>query len=194
VAQLQEVFADELVFDGELVARRRNGFRRRNRRGHHRSGMGWADEDFDKLAGCCSAPWRSARNDPDRTPYFLRTEMISAQFVEALRRGGGHLLPAGQLPFCVWASRAYWWQVWNTAAASGSPRPVRSFETAGGGRLWSSSFGQLGSAQLRLNFEFNVECYDADLATTRRWLTKKRQWQNASRSRKLIDVVGSTSA
>ena len=77
------------------------------------------------------------------------------------------ILPSrSNLPFLQWASRAMWWQVlahgcriWLT------PPPFDHSKLV----LVDGCWVLLGSANwdprsLRLNFEFNVECYDRDVA------------------------------
>jgi cardiolipin synthase len=89
------------------------------------------------------------------------------------------LLPAhSNLPYVQWASRAMWWQVLGHGCRLWlTPPPFDHSKLMLVDRCWVL----LGSANwdvrsLRLNFEFDVECYDPDLAQQlERLLQAKRQ-------------------
>jgi len=76
----------------------------------------------------------------------------------------------------LWASRAMWSQVlqhgcriWLTCLHSITQTH------AGGWLLGAVRIGQLGFAELTPNFEFNVECYDVELAQQLdQWIETKR--------------------
>jgi cardiolipin synthase len=77
------------------------------------------------------------------------------------------VLPSrSNLPFVQWASAAMWWQVLREGCRLWlSPPPFDHSKLM----LVDGAWVLLGSANwdarsLRLNFEFNVECYDAALA------------------------------
>jgi cardiolipin synthase len=77
------------------------------------------------------------------------------------------ILPSSSnLPFVQWASRAMWWQVLEHGCRIWlSPPPFDHSKLM----LVDSCWVLLGSANwdarsLRLNFEFNLECYDPQLA------------------------------
>ena len=103
------------------------------------------------------------------TPYFLPDPpILSALNVAAMRgvRVDIILCQRCNLPFVQWASRALWWQVlehgchlWLTAPPFDHTKLM----------LVDGCWVLLGSANwdarsLRLNFEYNVECYDQNLA------------------------------
>ncbi len=70
------------------------------------------------------------------------------------------------LPFVQWASRSMWWQVLEHGCRIWlTPPPFDHSKLM----LVDGSWVLLGSANwdarsLRLNFEYNLECYDAELA------------------------------
>jgi cardiolipin synthase A/B len=128
------------------------------------------DEDYDKLRWTILGGLAAARESVRiATPYFLPDSTIISALNLAAMRGVRVeiLLPEkNNLPFVHWASRAHWWQVlerncqiWLT------PPPFDHTKIM----LVDSAWAMVGSANwdprsLRLNFEFNLECYDADLA------------------------------
>jgi cardiolipin synthase len=103
------------------------------------------------------------------TPYFLPDPSVTSALNLAALRGVevDIILPSqSNLFFVQWASRAMWWQllehrcrIWLT------PPPFDHSKLMVVDGCWVL----LGSANwdprsLRLNFEFNVECYDVELA------------------------------
>jgi cardiolipin synthase len=103
------------------------------------------------------------------TPYFLPDPSVTSALNLAALRGVevDIVLPSkSNLFFVHWASRAMWWQmlehrcrIWLT------PPPFDHSKLM----IVDGCWVLLGSANwdprsLRLNFEFNVECYDVDLA------------------------------
>jgi cardiolipin synthase len=128
------------------------------------------DENFEKLLwtvlGAISIARHSIRI---MTPYFLPgPAMVSALNVAAMRGVRVDIiLPArNNLPFIQWASRAMWWQVLQHGCRVWlTPPPFDHSKLT----LVDGCWVLLGSANwdprsLRLNFEFNLECYDAELA------------------------------
>jgi len=172
VAQLQEAFAGDWRFTTGEVLRGEDWF-------PHVAGTGpvlargipdGPDEDFEKLRWTLLGALASARYSVRIvTPYFLPDQTLVSALTLAAVRGVqvDILLPSiNNLPLVHWASRAMWWQVlehgcriWLTAP----PFDHSKLMVVDG--CWSL----LGSANwdprsLRLNFEYNLECYDADLA------------------------------
>jgi cardiolipin synthase len=105
------------------------------------------------------------------TPYFLPEQpMITALNVAAMRGIAVHIIlpQEGNLALVQWASTAQLWQVLDRGCRVFlSPNPFDHTKLMIVDGLWSF----IGSANwdprsLRLNFEFNVECYDRDLAST----------------------------
>ena len=123
------------------------------------------DEDLDKLIWVLLSACHSARKSIHiMTPYFLPdASLISALSLAALRGVEVHiLLPAkNNLPFVQWASDAMLWQVLGQGCRVWkSPPPFDHGKLM----LVDGHWALVGSANwdprsLRLNFEFNVECY-----------------------------------
>lgn len=128
------------------------------------------DEDFetlhDTLLGALATAEHSVRI---LTPYFLPDEpLIDALRIAAMRGVRVEvLLPGrGNLPVVEWAATAQLWQLlrWGVRVWR-SPAPFDHGKLLVVDGAWSL----LGSANwdprsLRLNFEFGLECYDAELA------------------------------
>jgi cardiolipin synthase A/B len=184
VVQLQEVFAEDWFFTtgeallgspwfapvkavGPVVAR----------------GLAdGPDEDMDPLRWAILAAVSAAKSSVCiATPYFLPDAPIISALNLAAMRGVivDIVLPEqNNLPFVHWASRAQWWQVlergcriWLTPGAFDHSKIL----------LVDGRWTLLGSANwdprsLRLNFEFNLECYDEGLAgRLQDWFTTKRE-------------------
>jgi len=128
------------------------------------------DEDFEvlrwTLLGALAAARQSVRV---MTPYFLPdAALISALNLAALRGVAVDILLPGKnnLPFVHWASQAHWWQVLERGCRLWfSPPPFDHSKLF----LVDDAWALIGSTNwdprsLRLNFEFNVECYDPALA------------------------------
>lgn len=172
VAHLQESFADDWLFTTGEALRGETWFPRLEPCGTviARGIADGPDEDFEKLRwtmlGALSMARKSVRI---ATPYFLPDPtLIAALNLAALR--GVHvdiLLPAhSNLPFVQWASAAHWWQMLERGCRIWlSPPPFDHSKVFVVDDYWCL----IGSTNwdprsLRLNFEFNVECYDAQLA------------------------------
>lgn len=141
-------------------------------------GTSWArgieagpDETLDRMRWTFMAALSAARRSVRIwTPYFLPDQPLIAALSAASLRGVcvDVLTPAnGDHPTVQWAARAHYWQVMEHG--------VRIFERPGPFdhtklMLVDGQWCCLGSANwdarsLRLNFEFNVEVYDAALCT-----------------------------
>lgn len=183
VAHLQEAFAEDWRFTtGETLAGER-WFPPLAEAGpvFARGITDGPDEDFETLRwtllGALAAARQSVRVI---TPYFLpEPALISALNLAALRGVTVDvLLPArNNLPFLHWASRALWWQVLERGCRLWlTPPPfdhsklfvVDDCWTLAGSTNWDPR-------SLRLNFEFNVECYDPALARgLAAWFDRRR--------------------
>ena len=114
------------------------------------------------------------------TPYFLPDSAVVSALNLAAMRGVqvDIILPArSDLPFVLWASRAMWSQVLRHGCRIWlTPPPFDHSKLM----LVDACWVLLGSANwdarsLRLNFEFNLECYDVELAQRLDgWVEKKR--------------------
>ncbi|MBL6764110.1 MAG: cardiolipin synthase [Verrucomicrobiae bacterium] len=172
LAQMQEAFADDWFFttgesmsdprwypdlmsDGTVVARGiSDGPDAELRR------IQWV------MVGALNAARRSVKIV---TPYFLPNEVLVSALNQAARRGVNVdvILPAkSNLPFVQWAMTAgYWKLLTHGVRIWATPSPFDHTKLLVVDGNWSL----IGSSNwdprsLRLNFEFNLECYDGELA------------------------------
>ncbi len=172
VTQLQEVFADDWRFTTGESLRGDAWFPKPESVGPvlARGVPDGPDEDFEKLRwtllGALSIARYSVRIV---TPYFLPDPALTSALNLAAMRGVqvDIILPLRtNLPFMHWASRAMWWQVLEHGCRIWlTPPPFDHSKLM----LVDGCWVLLGSANwdarsLRLNFEYNLECYDAELA------------------------------
>lgn len=172
VSHLQEVFAEDWLFTTGENLESEAWFPDLDPAGTV-SARGIADgpdEDFERLRwtilGALTAAQRSVRI---ATPYFLPDpSTISALSLAAMRGVTVDILLPGRsnLPVVHWASRAHWWQMLEHGCRIWlSPPPFDHSKLLIVDDCWSL----VGSTNwdprsLRLNFEFNLECYDGRLA------------------------------
>jgi cardiolipin synthase len=186
VAQLQQVFANDWAFS---VGENLNGedwFP-----GSGRAGDVWArgvehgpDEHFEKLADMIAAALACARQKVRIvTPYFLpHASLIQALNVASMRGVEVEIcLPsANNLAFVQWAATAQLWQLLEKGCrVYYTPPPFDHTKLM----IVDGAWTLIGSTNwdprsLRLNFEFNVECYDKQLAQSLNELVD-RKVQNA---------------
>jgi cardiolipin synthase A/B len=172
VTQLQEVFADDWLFTTGESLRGEAWFPKPEPAGQvlARGVPDGPDEDLDKLRWTLLGALAIARYSVRIvTPYFLpEPALVSALNLAAMRGVQVDIiLPAkSNLRVVDWASRAMWWQVLEYGCRIWlSPPPFDHSKLM----LVDGCWVLLGSANwdprsLRLNFEFNLECYDTDLA------------------------------
>ena len=115
------------------------------------------------------------------TPYFLpEASLIAALNVAALRGVEVDIIlpSANNLTLVKWASTAHLWQVLNRGCRVWlSPPPFDHTKLMLVDRVWVL-FGSANwdPRSLRLNFEFDVECYDPELAEDLdQWMRKQRK-------------------
>jgi cardiolipin synthase len=128
------------------------------------------DEDFEKLRWTVHGALAVAKTSVQiMTPYFLPdSSLITALNLAAMRGVAVDIiLPrVNNLPVVKWASTSLWWQrlepgcrIWL------SPAPYDHSKVMIVDGLWTLfGSGNWDPRSFRLNFEFNVECYDRDLA------------------------------
>jgi cardiolipin synthase len=125
------------------------------------------------------------------TPYFLPDQpLITALNVAAMRGVDVHIIlpEKGNLALVQWASTAQLWQVLQRGCRVWlTPQPFDHSKMMIVDGAWSL----IGSANwdarsLRLNFEFNVECYDQELAAQLSALAQKKK--SAGRETSLAEV------
>ena len=172
VTQLQETFADDWQFTTGESLRGKAWFPGPERAGQvlARGVTDGPDENFEKLLWTLLGALSIARSSIRVvTPYFLPDPALTSALNLAAMRGVqvDIILPArSNLPFVHWASRAIWWEVLKHGCRIWlTPPPFDHSKLL----LVDGCWVLLGSANwdprsLRLNFEFNVECYDVDLA------------------------------
>ena len=172
VAQMQEVFTDDWLFTTGESLRGDSWFPKTEAAGQvlARGVPDGPDENFEKLLwtllGALSIARYSVRI---MTPYFLPDPVLISALNLAAMRGVqvDIILPARlDVPIGLSASRAMWSQVLQHGCRMWlTPPPFDHSKLM----LVDGCWVLLGSANwdprsLRLNFEFNLECYDAELA------------------------------
>jgi cardiolipin synthase len=172
VAQLQETFADDWLFTTGESLRGDEWFPKLGRAGETlaRGVTDGPDEDFEKLRWTLLGALSIARQTIRIvTPYFLPDPALTSALNLAAMRGVkvDIILPAkSNLAPVDWASRAMWWQVLEHGCKIWlTPPPFDHSKLM----IVDGGWVLLGSANwdprsLRLNFEYNLECYDSELA------------------------------
>jgi len=172
VTHLQEAFADDWLFTTGESLRGETWFPPPQSAGHvlARGVPDGPDEDFEKLSWTLLGALAIARYSVRIvTPYFLPDPALVSALNLAAMRGVqiDILLPAkNNLPFVAWASRAMWWQLLKHGCRIWLTLPPFDHSKL---MLVDGCWTFLGSANwdprsLRLNFEYNLECYDVELA------------------------------
>jgi len=182
VAQLQEIFAADWAFTTKEVLTGEGWFPNLSPRGTviARGIPDGPDEDFEKLRLTILGALACAETSVQiLTPYFVPDPaIVSALNVAALRGVRVEILLPGRnnLPIVHWASRAMWWQVLQRGCRIWlTPPPFDHSKLM----LVDGQWTLLGSANwdarsLRLNFEFNLECYDRELASRLEGLLREK--------------------
>lgn len=172
VTQMQEAFTDDWLFATGESLRGDLWFAKPEIAGNvfARGVIDGPDEDFEKLRWTLLGALSIARYSVQIvTPYFLPDRAIIAALNVAAMRGVkvDIILPSkNNLPFVNWASRSMWWQILEHGCQLWlSPPPFDHSKIM----LVDGCWAMVGSANwdsrsLRLNFEFNLECYDLQLA------------------------------
>jgi len=183
VAHFQEVFADDWFFTTQELLRGEPWFVPLERSGPvlARGIADGPDEDFEKLRWTLLAALSAAKHSVRiATPYFIPEPTLVAALNLAAMRGVSVdiLLPSrGNLRFVQWASMAQWWQVLERGCRIWlSPPPFDHSKLFVVDDYWALvGTTNWDPRSLRLNFEFNVECYDPDLARTlTEWFDRQR--------------------
>jgi cardiolipin synthase len=172
VAHLQQVFADDWCFSTGEALQGPTWFPSLDCAGSvlARGVPDGPDEDFEKLKSTLLGALSCARSSVRiLTPYFLPDAALVTALNLAAMRGVevDILLPArNNLRLVQWASTAQLWQVLQRGCRVWlSPPPFDHGKLMLVDGVWSL----MGSSNwdprsLRLNFEFNLECYDWELA------------------------------
>jgi cardiolipin synthase len=196
VAQMQEVFADDWLFSAGEALRGDEWFPRLEPAGPvlARAVVDGPDEDIDKLRWTILAALGVARRSVRiMTPYFLPDPPVIAALNVAAMRGVtvDIVLPSrNNLPFAHWASVAQWWQMLEHGCRIHlTPPPFDHSKLFVVDDCWTLiGTSNWDPRSLRLNFEFNIECYDRPLADSLSALIDSRI--SAGRAVTLEDVNG----
>ena len=173
VTGLQRVFTIDWAFATGEVLSGEEWFPARERKGEvwARGVVHGPDEDFEKLSDLLvGAVSVARRNIRICTPYFLPPAALMQGLSVAAMRGVevDVLIPErNNIKVVQWATMAQLWQMVEKGVnIYQTPEPFDHTKLMIVDRAWSL----IGSTNwdprsLRLNFEFNVECYDEALAT-----------------------------
>lgn len=172
VAQLQRVFAIDWSFATDETLLGESWFPRLENQGDT-----WArgiehgpDESFERLLDVFIAAISSARQRIRIvTPYFLPRESLIFALNSAALRGVQveiYLPEKNNIPMVDWACRAQLWRLLEKGCQVHSTTPPFDHTKL---MVVDNHWSLLGSTNwdprsLRLNFEFNLECYDPRLA------------------------------
>ncbi len=171
VAHMQEAFVNDWYFSSHETLSEDLWFPPLGQTGevYARGITDGPDEDLDKLLWALLSACHSARQSIHiMTPYFLPDpSLISALCLAAMRGVEVHILlpEKNNLPFVQWATHAMLWQVLvKGCRVWESPPPFDHGKLM----LVDGHWALVGSANwdprsLRLNFEFNVECYHPEI-------------------------------
>ena len=173
VAQVQEIFVEDWKFTTGETLQGERWFPILQPRGAilARGVNSGPDEDLEKLRMVLLGALASAR---ERvlivTPYFLPDAgLISALNIAALRGVQVEILipKEGDLRLVRWAATAQLWQVLEHGCRVWlMPEPFLHTKLMLVDRVWTLlGSGNWDARSLRLNFEFDIECYNRDLAT-----------------------------
>jgi cardiolipin synthase len=183
VAHLQEVLTDDWAFTTGEVLQRERCFPRLEGAGDAlvRGIADGPDEDFERLRLTLLGAITCARSSVIVvTPYFLPDAALITTLNMAAMRGVAVdiLLPAqNNLRVVQWASSAMLWQVLERGCRVWLTSPPFDHTKL---MLVDGTWTLLGSSNwdprsLRLNFEFDIECYDRALGETlQRWVREER--------------------
>jgi cardiolipin synthase A/B len=172
VAYLQETFAEDWAFRTRERLVGEDWFPRLTAEGPviARGIRAGPDAELDKLRWAMMGALACAKERVRIvTPYFLpEAGLVNALNVAALRGVDVQILlpEENNLPYVKWASQAMLWQVLERGCrVLFAPPPFDHTKLMVVDGVWTL----LGSANwdprsLRLNFEFNVECWDRELA------------------------------
>lgn len=186
VSHLQQVFTNDWNFATDETLSGENWFPTQDR-----AGMVWArgvehgpDEHFEKLSDLIVAALSCAR---DRvrivTPYFLpNASLIQSLGVTAMRGVTVEIYIPGEnnIALVQWACTAQMWQVLEKGCRVFATAPPFDHTKL---MIVDDVWSLIGSTNwdprsLRLNFEFNVECYDPELAAALNAIVDRKSVQS----------------
>jgi cardiolipin synthase len=186
VRQLQEAFAIDWVFASDEALTGKRWFPDLSICGgvFARGISDGPDEDLGKLTDLmCGAISSATHSVQILTPYFLPDAALSQALAVAAMRGirVDIVLPSkNNIRLAHWAAMAQLWQLLSRGCRVYlSPEPFDHSKLM----VVDSSWSLIGSTNwdprsLRLNFEFNVECYDSRLGTDLAAIVQQRVEQS----------------
>ena len=171
VSQMIEIFAEDWQYaTGEALSIKPSG---ENSAAPTIAARGIADgpdEEIDRVSWVLRSILANARKSVSIvTPYFLPDRILSAALMQAALRGVDvriYLPARSNLRMVAWASRAQYEQLLaGKCRIFHTPRPFNHSKLMVVDNCWTL-FGSTNwdPRSLRLNFEFNVECFSKDLA------------------------------
>ena len=196
VAQLQQVFVEDWAFCTSEVLSSDIWFPKLQEAGKvlARGISAGPDGDLDKLRLTLEGALACAQSSVCiLTPYFLPdAPLIAALNVAALRGVEVDIIlpEANNLALVKWASTAILWQVLERGCRVWmTPPPFDHTKLMVVDRTWVLlGSGNWDPRSLRLNFEFDVECYDPELAQQAHDMAIQKR--DAARSVTMADVDG----
>jgi cardiolipin synthase A/B len=198
VTNLQEAFTDDWLFTTGEALRGDVWFPEPQECGNvlARGIADGPDEDFEKLRWTLLGALSTARCSVRIvTPYFLPDAAIISSLNLAAMRGVKVeiLLPSiNNLRVVHWASRAMWWQILEQGCRIWLTVPPFDHSKL---MIVDGCWSLVGSANwdarsLRLNFEYNLECYDTALAARLEALIEKKRSTAREVTMKDVDQRG----
>jgi cardiolipin synthase len=184
VAQMQEVFVEDWAYSSGETLQGEAWFPMLEPVGKvfARGISAGPDEDLDKRRITLEGALACAESSVSIvTPYFLPdAPLIAALNVAALRGVEVDIIlpEANNLTLVKWASTAMLWQVLERGCRVWlSPPPFDHTKLMLVDRAWTLlGSGNWDPRSLRLNFEFDLECYDCELAgNLYSWMSRKRE-------------------
>jgi cardiolipin synthase len=172
VRHLQEAFAADWNFTTREGLKGHEWFPHLEAKGNiiARGIVAGPDKNFEKLRWAIQGALAAAQESVQVvTPYFIPDHVIISALNVAAMRGVkvDIVLPSkNNLPYVHWASAALWWQVLERGCKIWlTPPPFDHSKLL----LVDGVYALIGSANwdarsLRLNFEFNLECYGREFA------------------------------
>jgi cardiolipin synthase A/B len=182
VAELQEVFAEDWSFSrGERLLGDR-WFPELQQDGESlvRGVSDGPDVDFERLQSVIlGALSVSKHHITIMTPYFIPDQVVSTSLTLAAMRGVDVRIcvpEQSNLQLVQWASTAHWAPLLEKGCRIFLvPPPFDHSKLMMVDDVWSLiGSANLDPRSLQLNFEFNLECYDSDLATALRTMVDEK--------------------
>ncbi len=138
------------------------------------------DVDFERLQSVILGALTAARHHVTvMTPYFIPDQVMSSSLTLAAMRGVEVRIcvpERGNLQLVQWASTAHWAPLLEKGCRIFLvPPPFDHSKLLMVDDVWALvGSANLDPRSLQLNFEFNLECYDATLATTLRTMVERK--------------------